>query len=160
MASGDRLCDWTALAFEIPTSNGGQHDVRNNRPCVDLDAANDESLHVSGLMPPHYSGGTFVVNVTHASSTATSGNVVLTAEMERVGTVLDMDGDSFAAASTVTTAVSGTSGNGSTSTIAAVANDSVAAGEFFRLRITRDANNASDTAAGDLEVFAVELKET
>src|SRR5687768_405978 len=143
MASGDRLYDWNALAFEIPASGGGQHDVRNNRPCVDLDAANDESLHVSGLMPAHYAGGTFVVLVHHAASTATSGNVVVTAEMERVGTALDTDADSFATASTVTTAVSGTSGIVTVSTVAAVANDSVAAGEWFRLRITRDANNGS-----------------
>jgi hypothetical protein len=36
--------------------------------------------------------------------------------------------------------------------------DSVAVGEAFRLRIRRDVTN--DTAAGDAELLAVEVKET
>jgi len=36
--------------------------------------------------------------------------------------------------------------------------DSVAVGELFRIKVTRDA--ASDDAAGDAELHAVEIKET
>ncbi|KKK65637.1 hypothetical protein LCGC14_2972130, partial [marine sediment metagenome] len=36
--------------------------------------------------------------------------------------------------------------------------DSVAVGELFRLKVTRDA--VSDDAAGDAELVAVEIKET
>ena len=36
--------------------------------------------------------------------------------------------------------------------------DSVAAGEAFRLKVTRD--GVSDTAAGDAELMAVEIRET
>ena len=36
--------------------------------------------------------------------------------------------------------------------------DSVAVGEAFRLKITRDA--ASDDATGDAEILAVEIRET
>ena len=36
--------------------------------------------------------------------------------------------------------------------------DSVAAGEAFRIKLTRDA--VSDTAAGDAELHAVEIRET
>lgn len=38
--------------------------------------------------------------------------------------------------------------------------DSLAAGEAFRLKVTRDADNASDTMAGDAELIGVEIKET
>ena len=38
--------------------------------------------------------------------------------------------------------------------------DSVAAGNAFRVQITRDANNAADTATGDAELVAVHIKET
>ena len=36
--------------------------------------------------------------------------------------------------------------------------DSVAAGNAFRVQITRDANNAADTATGDAELVAVHIK--
>lgn len=36
--------------------------------------------------------------------------------------------------------------------------DSVVAGDGFRLKITRDANNGSDTMTGDAELIAVEVR--
>jgi hypothetical protein len=36
--------------------------------------------------------------------------------------------------------------------------DSVTAGDGFRLKINRDANNASDTMTGDAELIAVEVR--
>jgi len=38
--------------------------------------------------------------------------------------------------------------------------DSVAAGELFRIKVTRDADNESDDMAGDAELSAVEIRET
>ena len=38
--------------------------------------------------------------------------------------------------------------------------DSLAVGESFRIKITRDADNGSDTMAGDAQLFAVKVKET
>jgi len=38
--------------------------------------------------------------------------------------------------------------------------DSVGAGHSFRLKVYRDADNASDTATGDAEIVAVHLRET
>jgi hypothetical protein len=82
---------------------------------------------------------------------------------ERIGDQqLDIDGDSFAAVNSVdNTTVPGTTGLVDVVSIAFTDGadmDSVAAGELFRLKITRDA--ASDDAAGDAELHAIEIRET
>jgi len=38
--------------------------------------------------------------------------------------------------------------------------DSLAAGESFRLRIYRDANNGDDDMAGDAQLLRIEIQET
>jgi hypothetical protein len=38
--------------------------------------------------------------------------------------------------------------------------DSLAAGESFRLRIYRDADNGSDTMTNDAELLRIEVRET
>ena len=79
-----------------------------------------------------------------------------------MGTAQDIDSDGFATAKTITAAtVPGTSGiinvSNVTLTAGATDTDSVAAGEAFRIRLRRDV--ANDTATGDAEFYAMELKE-
>ena len=96
-------------------------------------------------------------------TSATSGDIDWDVALERIGDQQqDIDSDGFVAVNGVdNTAVPGTSG---LVDIVAVTftdgadMDSVAVGEAFRLKVTRDA--ASDTAAGDAELVAVEIKET
>lgn len=98
-----------------------------------------------------------------AATSATSGTGGWDVSFERIGAAQqDIDSDGFATAQTVTAAtVDATSGNVSITNVA-VSNganmDSIAVGESFRLRIRRDV--ANDTATGDLELVAVELKES
>ena len=74
----------------------------------------------------------------------------------------DIDSDGFAAVQSVdNTTVPATSGNVDVVSIAftdGAQMDSVAVGESFRLKVTRDA--ASDTATGDAELVKVEIRET
>jgi hypothetical protein len=96
-------------------------------------------------------------------SSATTGDVDLDIALERIGDQQqDIDADGFAAANSVdNTVVPGTSGNIDVVTITftdGVDMDSIAAGELFRLKMTRDA--VSDTAAGDLELHFIHGKET
>ena len=82
---------------------------------------------------------------------------------ERIGAAQqDVDADGFATAQTITAVtVDGTSGNVTIANVAVTngANmDSIAVGELFRVRLRRDV--ANDTAAGDAEFHALELKET
>lgn len=131
MASGDTLLIFTPAAAEFPSSN--------------------------------YAGGGITVYIHWAAASATSGTIGWDVAFERIGAAQqDIDSDGFASAQTVTAAtVDGTSGNVKITNVAITdgANiDSIAAGEAFRIRIRRDVTN--DTAAGDAQLIAVELKET
>lgn len=164
MASGDTLIVFTPLHNEPPSSNPATLDARNQHPVLDFDATTNESAVFKGIMPRHYAGTTGVtVYIHYAMSSAEADTVDWDVAFERIGDQqLDIDGDSFAAVNSVdNTTVPGTTGlvdivnvtftNGADM-------DSVAVGESFRLKITRDA--ASDDASGDAELFAVEIKET
>jgi hypothetical protein len=96
-------------------------------------------------------------------TSATSGDVDWDAAFERIGDQQqDMDSNGFASAKSVDNmTVPGTSGLVDVVSIAFSDGseiDDIAAGEGFRLKVTRDA--AGDTAAGDAELLFVELKET
>lgn len=164
MASGDTLVQFSPLHNEPPSSNPATLDTRNQHPTLDFDASTNESAVFSAVMPRHYAGTTGVtVYIHYAMSSATSGDVDWDVAFERIGDQQqDIDSDGFAAVNSVNnTTVPGTSG------LVDIVNvtftdgadmDSVAVGEKFRLKVTRDA--ASDTASGDAELVAVEIKET
>lgn len=162
MASGDTLVIFTPLANEPPASNYATLDTRNGHPALDFDAGTNESVIFTGVMPQHYAGGGVDVILHVAFSSATSGDSDWDVEWELIGVGdQDIDSDGFAAAnSTDNTAVPGTAGHVQQITVSFTDGadmDSVLVGDLFRLRVTRDA--ASDTAAGDAELLAVELRE-
>jgi hypothetical protein len=164
MASGDTLIIFTPLANEPPSTNFAALDTRNGHPVLDFDASTDESAVFTGVLPRHYAGGGITISLRWAASSATTGNVVWNTQIERMedeGT--DFDSDAFAAAQAATAAAPGTSGATQFTDIAHTSGaqmDSLAAGETFRLKVTRDADNGSDTMTGDAELFAFEIRET
>jgi len=163
MAGGDTLIVFTALHNEPPSSNPATFDMRNEHPVLDFDASTNESAVFSGVMPQHYDGGGVTVYIHYAMTSATSNTVDWDVSWERIGDQQqDIDSDSFAAVNSVdNTTVPGTAGNVDVVSVAFTDGadmDSVAAGEGFRLKITRDAS--SDDAAGDAELLFVELRET
>ena len=164
MASGDTLLIWTPLSNEPPSSNFATLDTRNSHVVLDFDGAANESAVFRGVMPRHYAGTTGVTVYIHYTMTsATSGDIDWDAAFERVSdSQQDIDSDGFASVQSVdNTTVPGTSGHVDIVSIAftnGAQMDSVAVGEAFRLRITRDA--ASDTVTTDAELYALELKET
>jgi len=163
MASGDTLLIFTPLHNEPPSSNTATLDTRNQHTVLDFDDTTNESAVFSAVMPRCYSGGGVTVYIHYAMTSATSGDVDWDAAFERIGDQQqDIDSDGFAAVQSVdNTVVPATSGLVDIVSIAftdGLQMDSVAAGEGFRLKITRDA--VSDTAAGDAELLFVELKET
>jgi hypothetical protein len=139
-------------------------DTRNQHVCLDADATTNESAVFSAVMPQHYSAATGVtVYIHYAMSSAEANTVDWDVAWERIGDQQqDVDADGFAAVNSVdNTTVPGTSGLVDIVSIAftdGVDMDSVAVGESFRLKVTRDA--ASDDAAGDAELYKVELRET
>lgn len=164
MASGNSLLMWTALQGEPPASNYATLDTRNAHPCLDFDQTTGETIYFSGVMPQHYSDATGVTVYLHwAGSVAGTNTVGWLIAFERMGDGgTDIDADSFASDQTVTAeAADATSGILDVSSVAVTkgANmDSVVAGDLFRLRVTRDV--ATDTLAGDAELYAVEIRET
>lgn len=162
MASGDTLATFGPLDNEPEASNYATLNTRNGHPVLEFDDTTAESAVFSFILPRNYGGGGITAYVHSAAASATSGTIGWTVEFERVGTAQDTDADSYASAQTVTAAtVSGTSGIVTIGSVA-VSNganmDSIAVGELVRMRIKRDV--ANDNAAGDAQLFAVELKET
>ena len=163
MATGDTLLIFTPLHNEPPASNPATLDTRNQHPVLDFDAATNEDAVFSAVMPRSYAGGGLTVYIHYAMSSAESGDVDWDVAFERIGDQqLDIDADSFAAVQSVdNTTVPDTSGLVDIVSVAftdGAQMDSVAVGEGFRMKVTRDA--ASDTAAGDAELRFVEVKET
>lgn len=148
---------------EPPTSNYATLDQRNSHPVLDFDTTTGESAVFSGILPRSYQGGGVTVYIHSAMTSATSGTVGWLVAFERIGNgSQDIDSDGFASAQTVTAAtVPATSGHVLIQSVAftnGAQMDSIAAGESFRIKITRDV--ANDTAAGDAELVKVEIKET
>lgn len=163
MASGDTLLLFHPYNNEPPSSNFATLDVRNLHPVLDFDATTNESAVFTGIMPRHYSGSGITVYLHYAMTSAESNTVDWDVAFERIGDQqLDIDGDSFESVNSVDdTTVPETTGLVDIVSVAFTDGadmDSVAIGEAFRLKVTRDA--ASDDAAGDAELLMVELKET
>jgi hypothetical protein len=164
MASGDTLVVLTALNNEPTASVPATFDTRNQHPVLDFDASTNESAVFSSVMPRHYSGTTGVTVYIHYSmSSATSGDIDWDVSFERIGDgSQDTDSDGFAAANSVdNSTVPATSGHVDIVNVTFTDGadmDSVAVGEKFRIKVTRDA--VSDTATGDAELHAVEIKDT
>lgn len=163
MASGDSLLQFSPLGAEFPASNYATLDTRNNHPCLDFDTTTGEAAYFTGVLPQSYAGGGLTVYLHWAASTATTGTIGWLIAIERIGdSQQDVDADGFASDQTVTaTTVPGTSGHVDITSGAFTSGaqmDSLAVGEMFRLRVTRDV--ANDNAAGDAELYAVEIRET
>ena len=164
MASGNTLLVFTALHNEPPSSNPATFDTRNQHPVLDFDAGTNEDAVFTGVMPQHYSGTTGVTVYIHYSM---SSAVALTIDWDVAFELIgdgdqDIDSDGFAAVQSVdNTTVPGTSGLVDVVSVAftdGAQMDSVAAGDLFRIKVTRDA--VSDDATGDGELHSVEIRET
>lgn len=148
---------------EPPATGFATIDSRNSRPVLDFDAAADEAAVFSGVMNRSYSAGAVTVDIHYAMTSAITLEVIFCAQFERVGEVLDMDGDSFhTAVCSAATTVPGTTGIVDVISLAfadQAAIDGIAVGEGFRLKIYRDADAAGDDAAGDAELVWAEIRQ-
>jgi hypothetical protein len=140
------------LTNQAPNSNAATPDTRNGIALLDFDDAVTERAVWVGFIPQGavLTGG-FKVFLCWMATTATpSGQVKWCAEVERMTT--NLTADSFDYVHTTFTAPNGTSGVPSITEITVTGIDSLAAGDPFRLRISRDSNDATnDTMAGDAE---------
>jgi hypothetical protein len=165
MASGNTLIVFRPQDNQPPATNPATLDTRNGHPVLDFDATTEEGAVFEGVLPRNYAGGGLTVAYHYAMTSAVTGDIVLQGAFERVGDQQqDIDADGFATGlDTASTTVPGTSGLVDVVTKAFTNGaeiDSIAVGEVFRFRVTREVADAGDTASGDLELLAVEIKET
>lgn len=164
MATGDTLLTWEAVQG-LPGATVFPALVRrNNHLVLAFDAATDEIAYFEGIMPRHYDGGGVTLSLIWAADTATTLEVVWSVGFERhQDDTDDLDADSFATDQTATPTTASVAGEPQYTDIAftnGAQMDSVTVGEHFRIRVTRDANNANDDMTGDAHLIALELRET
>jgi len=153
---------FTPYNAEFPSSNFPALTLVNRRPALAFDAATDETCYFTAVAPQGLTG-TLTAVITYVMASATTGNVILQAAVEAItdGDSTDLDAaTSFDTAnSSSATAVPGTAGQIDQISITLTNADSLAAADYFRLSINRDADNGSDTASGDLYVLTVEFRD-
>lgn len=127
-----------------------------------FDAATDEMFYFSFRMPVDYASGP-VLKLQYKMATATSGNVVMSGRIAAISDGDTTDADAKALGTdnvSAATTVPGTAGYIDEINLTLTNTDGLAAGDFVIVRIARDADNASDTATGDLELIAVTFEYT
>lgn len=158
LAEMGTLCVFTPMQNEPPASAYATLDTRNSIPCLDFDAATDESAIFSSMVVKNalLTSG-IIARIVWAATSATSGNVRWRVTFERRST--DADSDSFDTATEATAATNGTSGVETTTEITCTAIDNIVAGDRFRVRITRvGTDGTNDTMTGDAELYGLELR--
>ena len=139
-----------------PATDFATLDTRNSILVLDFDDGDDESAIFVGVIPEAASLGSGLKIRLHWAAIETSGDCVWDVSLERMNT--DLDTDSFDTIASATAATNGTSGILTVTEITLTTIDSVTAGDGYRLKVTRDATNVSDTMSGDAELVLVEVR--
>lgn len=165
MASGNTLIVFTPNGAEFPSTVNtyATLDVRNNHPCLDFDTGTAEYAYFTGIMPQSYSNTTGITVYVHwAAASATSGTIGWVIALQRNQDGADMTSTVWGPDQTITAAtVPATAGILKVTNVAITKGtnmNSVVAGDMFRISVQR--NVAGDTASGDAELYAVEIRET
>lgn len=122
-----------------------------------LDAASEEGLGTTFLLPEDYASGNLTAKLYYGMESATSGNVVI-----RTQCLGPADGASYDAANDVdTTQTVGVPGTAELLDIHTITTTwAVTAGDMLIMFIRRLGADASDTATGDMDFFGVEIEYT
>lgn len=166
MAAGDTLAVFFPADSEPPSSNFATFDTRNAVLILDFDDATDESVDFAGFMPRHASSApdlTVTIGWMFTSS-GTPGTDTCEWDVSFASVTDDaddLDGSLFAAVRSVTATSASADGEVAydTITFTNAQADGIASGEYFRMRITRDAGSGT-ADPGDAELVFIEIKET
>lgn len=151
----------TPLSAEFPTANYAALTTVNARPALAYDAATDESAQWTMVAPQGLTGALSAV-LTLIGNAAGTNSTYWEVSVEAVtdGDADDLDGaDSFATVNTGNIAMAATQGAMKQLSITLTNDDSIAAADYVRIKVTRDANNGSDNFAADAYLLAVEIRE-
>jgi len=151
-------------AFIPPSSAHADRGVIQNRSYMAFDASTPEAMYsVAFQMPAAYTGsGTLKADILYAA-TQTTKKVDFEVSVEAITPADAVDTDSassFDTANAGNETVPATAGYMSKLTISLTNKDSVAAGDMMRIKLERDADDATDdTMTGDARVYAVVIRE-
>lgn len=168
MASGDTLAVFFPAMADIPASSYATFEVVANTLVLSYDDTTDEDVQFPGFMPRHYDGGGITVTVGWMTASATSGTISLDVALKSITDDTDdmgVGGKSFAAANNANPSPASASGEVKYTEITFTDGadmDSIAAGEYFRMLVRRDANGttSTDNMTGDMQLVFIEIRET
>jgi len=156
------LAVFVAANSVLVDSNCATLSTRNNYIVLNFDATTNESICFDSIMPQQYRGGNISVKLHYAMASATSGDVDWSVKFDRVAASdLDIDSESYSSAvpslNNTVPSTSGQIGIVSITVETGAEMDNIVAGDLYRMCITRGAT--ADTATGDAELIAVEIRE-
>ena len=155
---------FTPYSAEFPASAFPQLLLVNRRPALAFDADADETCYWTAIAPQGLTG-TMTAVITYAMASATANAVGFQIAIEAITDGDTIDTDATTSFDTVnnsaSTTVPGTAGHIDQISITLTNQDSIAAGDYFRLSLNRDGNGSAitDSATGDAYVYAVELRD-
>lgn len=154
---------FTPESAHFPSSNFPQLIPVNNRPALAFDAATDETCYWTGVAPQGLTGTMHAV-ISYIMASATTGSVRFQAQVEAITAADSTDLDSSTSFDTANSnggTVPGTAGFMQQIDVTLTNADSLAAADYFRLSINRDADGTSgtDDATGDLYLLSVEFRD-
>jgi len=151
---------FTPFNAELPSSSPAELGVTKNRPYVAFGDSGYEYAHFTAVAPQGLPAS-LSLHIYFIMEAATSGSVVMEAAVEAVtpGDSLDLDAaTSFDTYNSVTAGVPAAAGYLTSASVALSNDDSIEAGDLFRIALRRAGADASDTATGDCRVLALELR--
>ena len=164
MSSGDTLDKFTPHQHEPHTTNLATVDVVNERYLLDFADDSNNIAKFTSIMPQNYEGNGLTCKIHYSMSSDNTNDVVLAIGFEKVeDNVLDITTDSFAAVNSVIDTVPGTLHHKKQATITFTNGadmDNIVAGDQYRFYIIRLSSSGDDDASGDLELHAIEMRET
>lgn len=165
MASGDSLCLFLPSAAEFPSTGYATPDIRDGILVLAFNDTVDESIEFAGFMPRHYDGGGITVTTIWMSEDQTSGTISWDISFKSFTDDVDVASKSFATAkneNATTASVSGEMDYAETPFTNGTEMDSILAGEYFRMLVTRDGNGttSTDSLVNDMQLVAIEIRET
>lgn len=152
---------FTPFSAEFPASNYPILTLINRRPALVFNDTTNQTCYWSMVAPQGLTSTySFVITIMMASATTGDTDWDVAVEAVTSGDATDLDaGTSFDTVnSTDNTTVPGTAGYAQQITVTLTNNDSMAAADYLRFSLTRDA--ASDTATGDAYFLVAEFRDS
>jgi len=133
-------------------------------PVLDFDPTAVEAATFTGLLPEAAvtTNGLKIRLAWTADTVTNTDAVVWGIQFQRIDTTTDLDTDAFSNTFTATAAASGTAGVPVITELTLTGTallDSVVAGDFYRVRISRDATHTSDALTADACLVACEIRD-